>query len=114
MSTPNTPPAPAPTQRPRVRRSVSPEIAALVRQEDAACAAAITTAQAIAAAAAGAANAQIATARARRDATMRAVLLNLGIEDGMIDGTYGLGAATELEIELPAPTSTPAEAPTNA
>lgn len=89
--------------RSRVRHSVSPEIAANVREEDEALAAVVMTAQAIATAAAAAANAQIAAAQARHRAAMRPIFRQLNIVgDATIVATDGTGNKSVLIIEVPA------------
>lgn len=102
-TTPTAPAAPAPPVKQRVRRAVSPEIAALVREEDEALGATIAVANAVAQAAVDAANATIAAARTRQRATLRAILKQLELHEADFIGYDGYGADTVLLLDVPAP-----------
>lgn len=83
----------------RTRHSVSPEIAANVREEDEALAATIAAAESVANAAADAARVAIEHAHEKRDAAMRPILRDLQIDGAKIVGTEGFGDATVLVVE---------------
>jgi hypothetical protein len=98
--------APKEPRKGRIRRTVSPEIAANIREEDEALSATLLTGQAIVQAAVAAANAATAQAKARRDAALRPIMRQLGLDAGDIVATEGFGAATVLVIEISTEPST--------
>lgn len=100
------------TTKQRVRRAVSPEIAANVREEDEALAATIATAEAVANAAVAAANAAVRAAREKHTAALRPVLRQLGLEDAAVIGTEGHGARTVLVLDVVRPIARPKPTPT--
>ena len=91
---PNAPPAPT-----RIVRSVPPETAALVREEDEALAATLAATQALVASLVATANQLIAGAQARHTGATRAVLRGLRLDDGKIVAVDGFGDAMTLTIE---------------
>jgi hypothetical protein len=98
---PNATPEQAAPAKQRVRRAVTPEIAALVREEDEALNATVNTAKAVAQAALDSANATIATAQAKRASVLRSVLRQLSLHDADFIGYDGYGADTVLILDLP-------------
>jgi hypothetical protein len=105
----NTPAPPTPPKKLRVKRPISPELAANVREEDEAYTATVETAQAVAQAALSAAQAVVAAAHAKRKAAMRPILRHLGLEDAELIGTDGQGADTVLILDVVADTASPEE-----
>jgi hypothetical protein len=85
----------------RVSYVVLPEIAANVREEDEAVAATITTAQVMVQSAVASANTLIAAAKARRNAALRPILRQLGIDDATpIVATERDGERTLIVVEV--------------
>jgi hypothetical protein len=86
----------------RVRRRVTPEIAANIREESEAVAATIHSAQLVANAAMAAAQSAVNAAVSRRDAAFRPILRSLLMDEdrATITGTEGFGADTVAIIEI--------------
>ena len=98
-------PAAAPTAR-IVRHPVSPEIAANIREEDEALAAAQSTARALVDAVVAEHNRLMAAARARHAAATRPILRALQIDEGMIVRVDGFGADTTIDVSIAIPADT--------
>lgn len=86
----------------RLKRAISPELAANVREEDEALTATVETAKAMVQASIAAANTIMAAAHAKRAAAMRPILRSLGLEDAELIGTEGQGASTMLILNVKA------------